>query len=85
MMGNMKVKKANDIRELDLNKLIESKKEKGIKQADLCHTWKYSKPGCAFTSENLLAKAGGEQSHQGPQCLQGQLYIERRRQYRQQL
>lgn len=26
----------------------------------LCHTWKYSKPGCAFTSENLLAKAGGE-------------------------
>ena len=24
------------------------------------HTWKYSKPGCAFTSENLLAKAGGE-------------------------
>lgn len=30
-------------------------------QADLCaHTLKYSKPGCAFTSENLLAKAGGE-------------------------
>lgn len=30
-------------------------------QADLCaHTWKYSKPGCDFTSENLLAKAGGE-------------------------
>lgn len=28
---------------------------------DLCaHTWKYCKPGCAFTSENLLAKAGGE-------------------------
>lgn len=28
---------------------------------ELCaHTWKYSKPGCAFTSENLLAKAGGE-------------------------
>lgn len=28
---------------------------------DLCaHTWKYSKSGCAFTSENLLAKAGGE-------------------------
>lgn len=28
---------------------------------DLCaHTWKYSKPGCAFTSENLLARAGGE-------------------------
>lgn len=31
-----------------------------FKQADFCHTWKYSKPGCAFTSENLLAKAGGE-------------------------
>lgn len=31
-----------------------------FKQADLCHTWKYSKPGCAFTAENLLAKAGGE-------------------------
>lgn len=30
-------------------------------KADLCaHIWKYSKPGCAFTSENLLAKAGGE-------------------------
>ena len=28
---------------------------------DLCaHTWKYRKPGCAFTSENLLAQAGGE-------------------------
>ena len=28
---------------------------------DLCaHTWKCSKPGCAFTSANLLAKAGGE-------------------------
>lgn len=32
-----------------------------FKQSDLCaSTWKYSKPGCAFTSENLLAKAGGE-------------------------
>ncbi len=30
-------------------------------QSDLCaSTWKYSSPGCAFTSENLLAKAGGE-------------------------
>ena len=30
-------------------------------KADLCaHTWKYKSPGCAFTSENLLAKAGGE-------------------------
>ena len=27
-------------------------------QADLCaHTWKYSKPGCAFTSENLDRKS----------------------------
>lgn len=32
-----------------------------FKQADLCaSTWKYNKPGCAFTSENLLAKAGGD-------------------------
>ena len=30
------------------------------KQDPCAHTWKYSKPGCAFTSENLLAKAGGE-------------------------
>ena len=26
----------------------------------LIGTWKYDGPGCAFTSENLLAKAGGE-------------------------
>ena len=26
----------------------------------LIGTWNYSGPGCAFTSENLLAKAGGE-------------------------
>ncbi len=26
----------------------------------LVGTWKYNRPGCAFTSENLLAKAGGE-------------------------
>lgn len=32
-----------------------------FKKADLCaQTWKYKSPGCAFTSENLLAKAGGE-------------------------
>ena len=31
-----------------------------FKKEDLCYTWKYSKPGCAFISENLLAKAGGE-------------------------
>ena len=32
-----------------------------FKQADLCASaWKYNKPGCAFTSENLLAKAGGD-------------------------
>ena len=30
-------------------------------QSALCaSTWKYASPGCAFTSENLLAKAGGE-------------------------
>lgn len=27
---------------------------------DLVGSWTYSSPGCAFTSENLLAKAGGE-------------------------
>lgn len=27
---------------------------------DLIGAWTYSGPGCAFTSENLLAKAGGE-------------------------
>lgn len=27
---------------------------------DLIAAWNYSGPGCAFTSENLLAKAGGE-------------------------
>jgi len=26
----------------------------------LIGSWKYNSPGCAFTSENLLAKAGGE-------------------------
>lgn len=41
-----------------LNKVIGSAT---FSQADLCaHTWKYCKPGCAFTLENLLAKAGGE-------------------------
>ena len=30
------------------------------KAQNLIATWKYSGPGCAFTSENLLAKAGGE-------------------------
>ncbi|MBR1469615.1 MAG: DUF4923 family protein [Prevotella sp.] len=29
-------------------------------QADLIGTWRYRQPGVAFTSENLLAKAGGE-------------------------
>lgn len=28
--------------------------------ADLVGSWKYSGPGCAFTSEKLLAQAGGE-------------------------
>lgn len=31
-----------------------------VTKASLIKTWKYSGPGCAFTSENLLAKAGGE-------------------------
>lgn len=31
-----------------------------IKAQNLIATWKYNGPGCAFTSENLLAKAGGE-------------------------
>lgn len=31
-----------------------------ITQESLIGTWKYNGPGCAFTSENLLAKAGGE-------------------------
>jgi hypothetical protein len=31
-----------------------------VKAQNLIATWKYEGPGCAFTSENLLAKAGGE-------------------------
>ncbi|MBQ8463010.1 MAG: DUF4923 family protein [Prevotella sp.] len=31
-----------------------------MSQKNLVGTWTYSQPGCAFTSENLLAKAGGE-------------------------
>ena len=31
-----------------------------VKAQNLIATWKYNGPGCAFTSENLLAKAGGE-------------------------
>jgi len=31
-----------------------------VSKANLIGTWKYAAPGCAFTSENLLAKAGGE-------------------------
>lgn len=30
-----------------------------IDQSELIGTWRYSAPGCAFTSEKLLAKAGG--------------------------
>lgn len=30
-----------------------------LDQSSLVGTWVYSEPGCAFTSENLLAKAGG--------------------------
>lgn len=31
-----------------------------VTRANLIGLWKYVSPGCAFTSENLLAKAGGE-------------------------
>ena len=31
-----------------------------VTEADLVGAWKYSAPGCAFTSDKLLAKAGGE-------------------------
>ncbi len=31
-----------------------------VSEATLLGTWKYSGPGCAFTSENVLAQAGGE-------------------------
>ena len=31
-----------------------------VSASNLIGTWQYSGPGCAFTSENLLAKAGGE-------------------------
>ena len=31
-----------------------------VSETNLVGTWKYSSPGCGFTSENLLAKAGGE-------------------------
>lgn len=30
-----------------------------LSESDLYGTWKYREPACAFTSENLLAKAGG--------------------------
>ena len=31
-----------------------------VTEADLVGAWKYSAPGCSFTSDKLLAKAGGE-------------------------
>ncbi len=31
-----------------------------LTQEEVIGTWKYNSPGCAFTSEKLLAKAGGE-------------------------
>lgn len=31
-----------------------------VSEANLVGNWRYSSPGCAFTSDNLLAKAGGE-------------------------
>lgn len=30
-----------------------------VQESELYGTWYYTQPGCAFTSENLLAKAGG--------------------------
>ena len=30
-----------------------------LSESDIVGTWNYSEPACAFTSENLLAKAGG--------------------------
>lgn len=35
-----------------------------ITQENLVGTWRYAAPGCAFTSDNLLAKAGGEVASQ---------------------
>ena len=35
-----------------------------LKAQQLIGDWKYKGPGCAFTSENLLAKAGGEIAQQ---------------------
>lgn len=31
-----------------------------VTKSGMVGTWRYDSPGCAFTSENLLAKAGGE-------------------------
>lgn len=31
-----------------------------VTETSIVGTWKYAAPGCAFTSDNLLAKAGGE-------------------------
>lgn len=31
-----------------------------VSEANLAGTWNYKSPGCAFTTDNLLAKAGGE-------------------------
>ena len=31
-----------------------------VTRQDIIGTWNYRQPGCAFTSEKLLAKAGGE-------------------------
>ena len=31
-----------------------------VSQKDIIGTWSYQQPGCAFTSEKLLAQAGGE-------------------------
>lgn len=31
-----------------------------VSRQDIIGTWRYSQPGCAFTSQDLLTKAGGE-------------------------
>ncbi len=35
-----------------------------VSEATLVGTWKYSSPGCAFTSQSVLAQAGGEVASQ---------------------
>ena len=39
-----------------------------VSETTILGTWKYAGPGCAFTSDNLLAKAGGEVAAQKVQA-----------------